>query len=472
MEYSREETFELANDMASMTEDTTHINDLFGDLPPVSAPAVAIVRTLHEAGYTAYLVGGAVRDLILGIAPGDFDVATDALPDQIAALFQETKFVGAAFGVMIVRSNTEQVEVATFRHEGVYLDGRHPERVEFSASMADDAQRRDFTVNALYLDPLKGIVHDHVGGLDDCRTRTLRTVGEPADRFAEDGLRLLRAARFAAACDLDVKTAVRQAMRACRRMMCAVSPERIAQELTRMLTGPSPSRALDLMRETGLLDEFLPEISALHGVPQPPDYHPEGDVWTHTLLMLEELETSDAALALAVLLHDVGKPRAMRRTGGRVRFHGHDRIGMEMAREILERLRFSRAIIDKVATMVLGHMKFFDAPRMKPATLKRFMRQAHFEDLLELHRLDKLAADGNLSTYDFCRSHLEDSSDDDLAPLPLLTGNDLLAMGVTPGPRVGEMLRELETEQLEGRLNTVPEAKLWVHNQLGDRRGR
>jgi len=451
-----------------MTEDRPHINNLLGVLPPVAEPAVAVTRRLAESGHAAYLVGGAVRDLILGIEPGDFDVATDAHPDLIIELFPETRFVGAAFGVTLVRSGDRQVEVATFRREGVYLDGRHPERVEFSTDAAVDAQRRDFTINALYLDPLTGDVLDFVGGIADCRSRVLRTVGEPDERFGEDGLRLLRAARFAAACDLAVDSATETAMGRCRHMLQAVSPERIAQELTRILTGPSPSRALTLLRDTGLLNEFLPEIAALHGVPQPPDYHPEGDVWTHTLLMLDVLDQTDTSLALAVMLHDVGKPGTLRRSDGRNRFHGHEHVGQEMAREILERLRFSRAIIDKTASLVSGHMKFFDAPQMKSATLKRFLRRDHFADLLELHRLDKLAADGELGTYEFCLARRRDLSDEELSPPPLLTGDDLVDMGVAPGPRIGSLLEALETEQLAGRLCDVGAAREWVRVRLGE----
>jgi len=468
MEYSRMEPEQPETGVANMAEDRPHINNLLGSLPPVAEPAVAVTRRLAESGHAAYLVGGAVRDLILGIEPGDFDVATAALPERIGELFPETKFVGAAFGVTLVRSGDRQVEVATFRREGVYLDGRHPERVEFSTDAAVDAQRRDFTVNALYLDPQTGDILDFVGGVEDCRSRVLRTVGDPDKRFGEDGLRLLRAARFAAACGLVVTAETETAMNRCRHMLKAVSPERIAQELTRMLTGPSPSRALTLLRETGMLDEFLPEIAALYGVPQPPDYHPEGDVWTHTLLMLDELDHPDVSLALAVMLHDVGKPSTLRHADGRIRFHGHEHVGQEMTREILGRLRYSRTIIDMTASLVGGHMKFFDAPRMRPATLKRFLRRDHFADLLELHRLDKLAADGDLGTYEFCLARRRDLSSEELSPPPLLTGTDLLEMGIPPGPRIGDLLEALETEQLAGRLRDVETAREWIRERFGE----
>ncbi len=449
-----------------MTDDKSEINDRFRDLPPEADTAVAVIERLVEAGQTAFLVGGAVRNLALGLAPGDFDVATAAKPERIAELFPNTRFVGAAFGVTLVISGDHHVEVATFRRERNYLDGRHPEQVEFSDSPAEDALRRDFTVNALYLDPRSGEVLDTVGGLDDCRARILRTVGAAADRFREDGLRLLRAARLAASCGLEIAPDTREAMSDCRDMLRAVSPERLGHELSMMLTGPAPSRALTLLRETGLLDLFLPEISALYGVPQPPDYHPEGDVWTHTMLMLDEVRQPDLVLSLGALLHDVGKPDTCRRADGRIRFHGHERVGTDLARDILERLRFPRVIADRVAWLVSQHMHFFDVEHMRPATLKRFIRQEHFPALLELHRLDKSAADRDMSLHDFCRERLATGDTKDLTPTPLLRGDELLALGVPPGPRVGALLRELETLQLEGRLRDPEAARRWVRDRL------
>ncbi len=449
-----------------MTDLNPDFNARFRNLPPEADAARAVIERLADAGHAAYLVGGAVRDLALERTPGDFDVATAARPETIAELFPHTQFVGAAFGVTLVIDAGHHVEVATFRRERRYLDGRHPEEIVFSESADEDALRRDFTVNALYLDPRSGEVLDTVGGLDDCRARVLRTVGDPAERFGEDGLRLLRAARLAAACGLEVAPDTLRAMGECRDMLSAVSVERIGQELAAMLTGPAPSRALDLLRETGLLELFLPEIAALHGVPQPPDYHPEGDVWTHTMLMLDALRSPDLVLALGALLHDVGKPDAMTRAGDRVRFHGHTSRGEDLARDILERLRFPRETVDRVVHLVSQHMRFYNVQEMRPATLKRFMRQANFPTLLELHRLDKLGADGDLSRYDFCRERLDDATAQDLAPPPLLGGHDLLALGVPPGPRVGELLRELETLQLEGRLADAEAARGWVRDRL------
>ncbi|MBU1072454.1 CCA tRNA nucleotidyltransferase, partial [bacterium] len=445
-----------------MTDVKPDFDDRFRELPPEAGAAVDVIERLTGAGHAAFLVGGAVRNLALGLPPGDFDVATAARPERIAELFPHTKFVGAAFGVTLVVVGDHRIEVATFRRERSYLDGRHPDKVEFSDSPAEDALRRDFTVNALYLDPRSGEILDTVAGLDDCRARILRTVGVPADRFSEDGLRLLRASRLAAGCELEVAQGTLDAMRDCRDMLRAVSPERLGEELSAMLTGPSPSRALNLLRETGLLDLFLPEVSALHGVPQPPDYHPEGDVWTHTMLMLDQVKQPDLVLALGVLLHDIGKPTAFRQVDGRIRFHGHERSGEVMSRDVLDRLRFPRAIAERVSWLVSQHMRFFDARLMRPSTLKRFIRQEHFPALLELHRLDKAAADGDMSLHDFCRERRAAATAEELAPRPLLSGEDLLALGVPPGPRVGALLRELETMQLEGRLRDPEAARRWV----------
>lgn len=449
-----------------MSEPTANINELFGDLPAEAAPASAIARRLAHAGHAAYLVGGAVRDLVLHLVPGDFDVATSARPEAVDELFPGSRLVGAAFGVSLVPIDGATVEVATFRREGRYTDGRHPDDVAFASTMAEDARRRDFTVNALYLDPVTGNVFDPVGGLADCRARVLRTVGHPADRFDEDGLRLLRAARFVAACGLEIAPETRAALATCRDRIDAVSPERVAGELTRMLRGPSPSLALELLRETGLLARVLPEVAALAGTPQPPDHHPEGDVWTHTRLMLDAMVDPDPALAWAVLLHDVGKPAALRRDGGRIRFIGHERRGEDLARGILTRLRLPRAVIDKAAALVGGHMKFFDAPAMRPSTLKRFLRAPHFADRLELHRLDKLGSDGDLTTWRFSRDRRATLEDADLAPPPLLSGDELRALGVEPGPRLGRLLEALETEQLEGRLSDVEAARDWIRRRL------
>jgi poly(A) polymerase len=430
-------------------------------LPPAAAPAVAVARRLREAGHAAYLVGGAVRDLVLGLVPGDFDVATAARPEEVEALFARTEAVGRAFGVVLVFQDGVAVETATFRSERDYGDGRRPDDVAFDVGLAGDARRRDFTVNALYLDPADGRVLDPCGGLDDCDARLLRCVGDPADRFAEDGLRLLRAARLAARCALRVDPATRAAMAAHVAMLRRVSAERIGRELSRLLTVREPVPGLELLADTGLLAEALPEVAALRGVPQPPEYHPEGDVWTHTLLMFRHSPERSLPLGLAILLHDVGKPPTLR-FAERIRFDGHAGLGAVMTREIGHRLRLPQAVVERAADLVDQHLRFLDVQRMRPATLKRFLRQEHFAEHLELHRLDCLASHGQLDHHEFCRRTLAELAADDLAPPPLLRGRDLLALGHAPGPRLGEILRAVETAQLEGELADREAALAWV----------
>ncbi len=436
-------------------------------LPEAAAPAVAIVRRLAEAGHAAYLVGGAVRDLILDLPPGDFDVATDASPDRLVELFPGAKLVGAAFGVVIVPRGDARIEAATFRREGAYSDGRHPDRVEFARTPEEDSRRRDFTVNALYLDPLDDSILDPQDGLADCRRRRLRTVGRPADRFAEDGLRLLRAPRIAAQCGLTIDPGTRDALAACAGGLRAVAAERVGQEFARILTGPDPAGGLEMLLRAGLLEIFLPEAAAMHGVPQPPEFHPEGCVWTHTMLMLRAAPSRSLHFALATLLHDVAKPQTMTRTD-RIRFHGHARLGAEMTLEIASRLRFAREIGERAASLVGQHLRFIDVRKMKPSTLKRFLRQPDFADHLELHRLDCLASHGDLSNHAYCLEKTAEFAAEELAPPPLLHGRDLLAMGYAAGPLLGRILDDLETAQLEGELADAEQARAWVRARFPD----
>jgi len=435
------------------------------DLPDAAAAAVDVVRRLRADGHEAYLVGGAVRDLLLNLRPGDFDVATSATPDEITALFPGSDLVGASFGVCIVKSQGEAVETATFRTEGPYGDGRHPDEVAFSLDLREDAARRDFTVNALFLDPVAGEIIDPVGGVADCRDRVLRAVGEPRQRFGEDGLRLMRAARFASACGLSVDPGTREAMHACRTQIDRIAAERIGDELDRTLTGPDPAAALELLDATGVLERILPELPKLRGLPQPERYHPEGDVWTHTMLMLDRLESPEPALAWAVLLHDIAKPDTFTDTD-RIRFHGHARLGARMSREILGRLRRPRALAGTVADLIDSHQRFLDVMKMRPATLKRFLRRRDFTLLLELHRLDRLGSNGDLTHWSFCRSRLAELAETELSPEPLLDGGDLRALGYEPGPRFGEILEALETEQLEGRLTDADAARAWLRRRF------
>ena len=434
-------------------------------LPGNAAPAVSVVETLRGAGFEAYLVGGAVRDLLIGLEPGDFDVATSAVPDRIREIFPGSGMVGASFGVCLVPSGGQVVETATFRSESGYRDGRHPDTVDFGRDMECDAGRRDFTVNALYLDPIAGTLHDFHGGRGDCRDRVLRTVGDPRKRFEEDGLRLLRAARISAHCGLEIEGGTRAALGECREMIDKVSGERIGRELGRILTGPRPVAALELLRESGVLERFMPEVARMHGVTQPPAYHPEGCVWTHTMLMLDSAESPDLDLALGILLHDVGKPLT-RTESDRIRFHGHAAVGAEIAERILRDLAFPGRTVDRVKAMILNHLKFLDAPKMRTATLKRFLGQPGFPQMLELHRLDRIGGNGDLATWAFCRDALDRLEGESLHPRPLLDGRDLQEMGYAPGPVIGRVLEALETEQLEDRLETRDAARAWVRKRF------
>jgi putative nucleotidyltransferase with HDIG domain len=418
-----------------------------------------IIRTLREAGYSAWLVGGCVRDLLLGAAPKDYDVATSARPEEIAALFPAAHPVGAHFGVMLVG----EVEVATFRSDGAYADGRRPETVNYETNPLADASRRDFTINGMFLDPFSGEVLDFVGGREDLANRTVRAIGDPAVRFAEDHLRMLRAVRFAARLGFEIDPATLAAIdpAAIRK----ISVERVFAELNRMWCEGGAARALELLDGSGLLAELLPELKAMQGVEQPPDWHPEGDVWVHTLAMLRHMGPAKPAVAWGTLLHDVGKP-VTQTIEDRIRFNGHDRIGAEMARGILTRLRASAELIDEVQYLVSCHMRFPDLPKMKPSTLKRFLRHDHFPDLLELHRLDCLGSSGRLGTYDFARQQWTSLTPDELRPAPLATGRDVMALGLAPGPRIGELIRALEEEQLEGNLTTREEALAWLSRQV------
>ncbi len=428
---------------------------------PKYLDAVEIVRALRRAGHEAYLAGGCVRDRLLGREPSDYDVATSAPPDAVRRLFPRTAAVGEAFGVVLVIVRSAPFEVATFRVDGPYKDGRRPESVTFTPSARGDVERRDFTLNALLWDPERSEVVDHVGGRADIERKVVRAVGDPRARFAEDRLRMLRAVRFACRFGFTIEPATLAAVRERAPEIGMVSAERIRDEWEAMLTGPDAGRALDLLEETGLLRATLPEVAALRGVAQPPDVHPEGDVLAHTRLLLSKLPPDPApALAWGALLHDIGKPATLARSGeGRISFHGHEEVGARMADAIAERLRFSRADRERVVGLVEGHMKFFAAPAMRAATLKRFLAGSGFAELLELHRLDVLASNGDLRTWEFCREALARLGEAGIRPAPLLRGEDVLQLGVPRGPRVGEILRAVEEAQLEGTVTTREEAE-------------
>lgn len=422
--------------------------------------AERICDTLRSAGHRALLAGGCVRDMILGVEPKDYDVATSASPAQVAHLFDKTIAVGAAFGVQIVVLPEGRFEVATFRKDGRYLDGRHPEHVEF-AEERQDALRRDFTINAMFYDPQTGEVVDYVGGQDDLKHGIVRAVGEPVKRFEEDHLRLLRAVRFAARLDYTIEPATFAAIRSMAPLVVKTSAERIRDEVVKMLTEGGARRAFELMDETGLLKAILPEVAAMKGVEQPPEFHPEGDVFTHTLLMLDMLDHPSPTLAMGALLHDVGKPATFTRED-RIRFNMHEKVGGEMAEHICARLRFSGREIERIAWLVEQHMRLGRIPEMRVGKRKRLIREEGFSELLELCRLDAMASHRIVEPIQWVEDYVKSLEPEEMKPVPLLTGTDLIAMGFKPGPQFTEILRAVEDAQLEGTITSAEDAKRFV----------
>jgi tRNA nucleotidyltransferase/poly(A) polymerase len=428
--------------------------------------ANSICNTLIREGHQAFLVGGCARDLLLGREPADFDISTDATPERVISLFPDSVAVGAQFGVIIVPRDGHRVEVATFRSDIGSADGRHPERVVFTSSPEQDVQRRDFTINGLLMRHDSGEMLDFVGGESDLRAGVIRAIGEPARRFAEDKLRMLRAVRFAARFGFQIEPETFAAIRLHAHEIGQVSAERIREELTKLLTEGAARRGMELLDEIGLLQQVLPEVAALQGVEQPPQYHPEGDVWRHTLLMLEGLPAgSSATLAWGVLLHDVGKPptfRPVSETGDRIRFNGHVDVGVRMTEVICGRLRFSNQDRDQILALIANHMRFKDVSRMRASTLKRFIRLPRFDEHLALHRLDCLSSHRHLDAYDFVRRTLAETPAEEIRPVRLLTGNDLQSLGYHPGPLFSKILRSLEDAQLEGLVRSREEAMAFV----------
>ena len=419
--------------------------------------ARGIASRLRAEGHQALLVGGCVRDMLLGREPKDFDVCTDAPPDRLLGLFPQAVRVGAHFGVVLVREGPCQVEVATFRSDHAYLDGRHPEGVQFETDPRKDVLRRDFTVNALLMDPESGEVFDYVEGRQDLKRSVIRAIGDPETRFREDHLRMLRAVRFAASLGFTIDQGTQEAIRRLSPLICRVSAERIRDEISRILIEGGARPGFELLDSTGLLTQVLPEIAAMKGVAQPPEYHPEGDVWTHTLLMLGAMKTPSLTLALGVLLHDVGKPPTFR-IAERIRFDGHAEVGARMAVSILSRLRYSSDEMSQVESLIANHLRFKDVPNMRQSTLKRFLRMDRFEEHLELHRLDCISSHRRLENYEYARRKLAELPAETLRPPRLLTGRDLIDAGYSPGPPFKEMLEQVEDAQLEGRIQTRDDA--------------
>src|SRR5881397_891788 len=430
---------------------------------PMENAARRVAAHLREHGHRAYFAGGCVRDMVRGLTPKDYDIATDARPESVQALFPRTYAVGAHFGVIIVLEDGFQFELATFRSDDAYIDGRHPSAVHFSSPEAD-AKRRDFTINGMFYDPVAGEVIDLIGGQPDIAANLVRAIGDPAKRFAEDRLRMLRAVRFAAVLDYKIDNRTWDALVANAASINEISAERIREELVRIFLSANRVRGWDLLDESGLLRTILPELDAMKGCLQPEQFHPEGDVFQHTRLMLELLpEEVSAPLVFAVLLHDVAKPvTATVDETGRIRFNEHDRIGAEMTESIMERLRFSRAEIDAAVEMVRQHMVFKDVPRMRVAKLKRFMARPTFEEELELHRVDCASSHQMMDNYEFLLRKREEFANEPIIPPPLVRGDDLIALGMKPSPKFGEILEAVETLQLEGVLKDREEALDWV----------
>jgi poly(A) polymerase len=430
--------------------------------------AVQIVKTLKSAGFLSYFAGGCVRDLVMRKTPKDYDIATTATPDDVERLFPKCVPVGKQFGVMIVVLKGFHFEVATFRSEGSYQDGRHPDRVAFT-NPEEDAKRRDFSINGLFYDPLKQKIIDFVGGKNDIRKKRIQTIGDPETRFSEDRLRLLRAIRFAVNLGFEIEPKTWKAIKRFKKEIHSVSQERVRDELVKMFTRPNAGRGLSLLSESGLLAEILPEIEAMKKVEQQPEFHPEGDVFVHTKMLMDQLKEPSAVLALGALFHDVGKPPTYSEEDGRIRFYNHAHIGADMTKEILARLRFSNKEIDGIVSCVENHMKFANVKEMRLGKLKQFVARDNFMTELELHRIDCLASHGQLELYRFLKHKLKEFKKEELKPKRLLTGDDLIHLGIVPGPVMKEILTEAYALQLEGKLKSKQDSQAWVKKHYLDK---
>jgi len=444
------------------------------------ATAAEIVRHLQTAGFSAFWVGGCVRDVLLGREPGDYDIATSARPEQVEKLFKRTVAVGRKFGVMVVVEHGRPFQVATFRAEADYRDGRHPEQVTFGDAEAD-AQRRDFTVNGLFYDPVAEKLHDWVGGEKDLRAKIIRTIGSPGERFAEDHLRLLRAVRFAAQLGFEIEPQTFAAVRTLAPKIELISAERIRDELIKLFSPPHAARGLDLLLKSGLLPGVLPEVITTIACEQSPDFHPEGTVFEHVRLMLEKMATdpppprsgfgaasAHPSLPWMVILHDIAKPATAERdpATGKIHFYGHEKVGAALAGRILQRLRFPKKQTDEIVACVRQHMQFKDVKQMRKATLRRLLLRKTFPLELELHRLDCLGSHGALDHYEFLVQQAAELEKQPAIRPPLLTGNDLIALGVKPGPALGALLAEIREKQLQDELKTPRQAKAWAKKRL------
>lgn len=423
--------------------------------------AISIAKILNNKGFQAYFAGGCVRDSIMGIEPLDYDIATDAEPSVVMELFPKTFPIGVQYGVILVLKDGMPFEVTTFRRDGRYIDGRHPETVGFSKTPQEDVKRRDFTINGLLYDPLKDNILDYVNGREDIKNGIIRAIGDPFERFNEDKLRLMRAVRFACRYNYKIEEDTLKAIKSLSPRITEVSTERIRDELDKIIRGKHPGLGLQMLHDTGLLQHILPEVSQMMGVPQPEEFHPEGDVFTHTKICLDLLKNPSRELAFSALLHDIGKPKTFVRAE-RIRFDGHVPLGARMADEICRRLRFSNEEREHIVTYINNHLRFMDVQEMRESKLKRFMQSETFIEELELHRADCLASHCKLDNWEFCKRKLEEYSKEELKPQPLITGNDLITLGYTPGPLFKDILTKVCDLQLENQLKTKEEALTWI----------
>ncbi|MFW6152510.1 MAG: CCA tRNA nucleotidyltransferase [Verrucomicrobiota bacterium] len=431
-----------------------------------------VVRTLQQNGFAAMYAGGCVRDMLRGVEPKDYDIATSALPEQVEKLFQRTVGVGKQFGVIIVRNGSHDFEVATFREDKGYTDGRRPDQVAFTDAR-NDARRRDFTINAMFYDPVADHTYDYTGGQKDLTRELIRCVGSPGERFSEDHLRMMRAVRFAGSLGFRIEQETSNAIREHARLITRVSPERIGQELTRMLLeSEKAGQSIVQMQNLGLLEAILPEVSATIGQEQPPQFHPEGDVFTHTVIMLDMMETSSPVLAYSALLHDIGKPGTARQGPDRIRFDGHAGLSGEMAEKILRRLKFSTETIENVSRCIRNHMRFMDVPRMKRSTLRRMTGSPVYREELELHRLDCLASHGDLKNYHYLKDFEKTLESEPSLPDPWVTGHDIMAQGIPEGPSVGYWRSMAYEAQLEGKFSNRRDLLEWLRHKINTDPGR
>ncbi len=424
--------------------------------------AVSIVKKLRKEGFKSYFAGGCVRDKLMNLKSTDYDIATEATPDDVSSIFKKTIPVGVDFGVVVVVYNKKMYEVATFRNDSSYSDGRHPDSVEFTND-EEDAKRRDFTINGMFYDPLTDTIIDYVDGKKDIKKKIIRAIGSPLKRFSEDALRMIRAVRFAVRFDFKIEEETLSAIKTHAGSIKKISPERIREEMTKILVGKNSGNALKLLYKTGLLQEILPEVVAMYGVEQPKEFHPEGDVFEHTVIMLNEIKNNNEILAWSVLLHDVGKPKTFFRASDRIRFNNHNRVGARIAEKICKRLKFSNNATDAIYKCVDNHMNFMNVQKMRVSTLKKMMRYPTFKDELELHRLDCFASHGDLSNWKFLKEKLSTFKEDEISPKLFISGKDLIKSGYKPGPIFNKILNEVEVLQLENKINNKEQALEYVN---------